>query len=301
MTAPDLLQEAGVGGGGLHRRGAEGGVTRNGPVPSGGTIPGDAVSGSARFGRAREAGLQSLPHLQVVPHDGEQFLHVERLGEVGVRPSPQPGHPVLRRRPGRQEDHREEVRLRVLLQGAAEGVAVHAGHHDVGDHEIGEVPPGQFQRLPPVRRLHHAEAALQVGPDVAAEVRVVFGHQDGGDVLGLRRPVMGGVGRNRSLLPSPGASAVDRPEEQPPGEWPRRPPFPPRGTCGASTPHAPPPPPAPAGGGPDPGRSVTVKQLPAPGSLSTSTVPPWSCTSSRTRARPIPVPGWACSDDPSPR
>ena len=75
------------------------------------------------------------------------------------------------------------MRLVVFLDSPAELVAVHDGHHHVGNHQIGHVVVDDFQRLFAVFGFQNAVVGLQLFAEEAEEVRVVIDQQQCGALL----------------------------------------------------------------------------------------------------------------------
>jgi hypothetical protein len=94
--------------------------------------------------------LQRLDVQQAL-HPAEQLAPVDRLGEevVGARLE---ALDALGRLGRGDEDHGKKRGLRIRPQPAAELVAVHARHHDVGDYEVGRAGAHRLERLFAVER-----------------------------------------------------------------------------------------------------------------------------------------------------
>jgi hypothetical protein len=74
-------------------------------------------------------------------------------------------------------------------QRGEEREAIHLGHHDVGEHEIGTAAHGQFESDCAVCRGEDLEAIAQEAAYVIAHVAVVFGEENHGPVFGLCRTI----------------------------------------------------------------------------------------------------------------
>ena len=70
----------------------------------------------------------------MAPHDRDQFVEIERLLEIDVRAGIEAADPVLDKRPGGKHDDRDFVSL--PADRLADGVAAHAGEHDVEDQQV---------------------------------------------------------------------------------------------------------------------------------------------------------------------
>lgn len=81
---------------------------------------------------------------------GEQLVQLERLHQVVVRPRVQAGHPVADRVAGRQ--HQDGGQVTRAADAAGGGQAVHAGHLDVQDDQVGPVRRRLLQRVGAVDR-----------------------------------------------------------------------------------------------------------------------------------------------------
>ena len=66
--------------------------------------------------------------------------------------------------------------LHVVLDRAAEGIAIHVRHHHVADDEVGAVFPCHGQSLLPVGGGEHGEVLSEKIFHERADLLVVFGH-----------------------------------------------------------------------------------------------------------------------------
>ena len=81
------------------------------------------------------------------------------------------------------ENHRHRREVRIGAQMRDEFVAVHGGHQDVGDHEVGALGAHAFQRLRAVRGFEQAMAAVPEQRQQELAVRgAIVDDQDGGHV-----------------------------------------------------------------------------------------------------------------------
>jgi hypothetical protein len=114
-----------------------------------------------------------------VAHAGPQLLRREGLGQVIL-------DEVLEQRPaqrvvgaGGQHQHRD-VRGLAAAQFADEALAIHAGHHQVGDHQVRRAGVQRLQCQFAVLGQRHRVVVGQHVVEELAQVRVVLDDQDGG-------------------------------------------------------------------------------------------------------------------------
>ena len=81
---------------------------------------------------------EQLAGIHQVDDGAAQYIHVERLDDIGVSPRLETLQLVFVAVLGSQQDDGYVVGLRIRLQLRAEGVAVHLGHHDVADDDVGQ-------------------------------------------------------------------------------------------------------------------------------------------------------------------
>jgi hypothetical protein len=74
---------------------------------------------------------------QLGAHAGADFFHAQRLGDVVGGADVEAGHDVVGLAARAHEDHRDARGGRMRLQAAAGFQAVHAGHDDVEQHQVG--------------------------------------------------------------------------------------------------------------------------------------------------------------------
>ncbi len=145
-----------------------------------------------RTGRRR---VRAAPQQGADP--GEEFVQFEGLDQVVVGPGVQPGHAVTDRVTGRQ--HEDRRRVTGAADAAGGGEAVHAGHLDVQDHQVGPVGGRLLQGVGAVDRdlgvvPLEGEAALEcfahrrlvVDDQDALGVTVAIGGAHGLGILGVR-------------------------------------------------------------------------------------------------------------------
>ena len=82
-----------------------------------------------------------------------------------------------------EHHHGQVMRLVVFLDSLAELVAVHHGHHHVGNHQVGHVVVDDFQRLLAVFSFQNAVVGLQLFAEEAEKVRVVVDQEQRGALL----------------------------------------------------------------------------------------------------------------------
>ena len=141
-----------------------------------------------------DRGLQlvALPHdralcrrqIDVVRYAGDQLLVVERLGDVVAGSQFEPLDDVLGVVQRREENHRDVLQCGVCLQVPDHLVAVHVGHHDVQQDQVGGLLCGLFERLVTSRcrddlvfgTAQHGFQQHDVGGDVVdGQDRIVLG------------------------------------------------------------------------------------------------------------------------------
>ncbi len=93
---------------------------------------GTAVVTSAAFAGSAQDGA----------HPQDELVDVERLAEVIIRADLEAGDLVLRLDFGGQEEDRDLGELRIGAHGFADLVAVHIGHDDIQDDQVGAYPGG---------------------------------------------------------------------------------------------------------------------------------------------------------------
>ena len=111
------------------------------------------------------------------PHD--ELGRRERLRQVVVGAVLEPGDPVDRRAPRRQDEDRRRAGLLVAADGPDDGPPVELGEHQVEDDEGRLVLLDRRERRRPVGRGHDREpVALQVRPDEPDDLRVIVDDED---------------------------------------------------------------------------------------------------------------------------
>jgi len=123
---------------------------------------------------------------------GDQFLQVERLGQVVVAADGEPGDLVVLGVLRGKEDHRNLVS--VAAQPADNLEAVDAGQHHVEDKQVKGTAAGQPERVRPILRGGYTEAQeAQRRDDGLPQERLVLDHEQG-PVVG-RHHVIAAYGR----------------------------------------------------------------------------------------------------------
>ena len=103
----------------------------------GGVAGGEGFGGELfRGGDAAQLPVQLFAVLQQRFHEGHEVGGLEWLGDVGIGPLVQALHLALHGHLGGDQHYRDVGKLEVSLDAGAQLVAVHAGHHDVGDDEV---------------------------------------------------------------------------------------------------------------------------------------------------------------------
>ena len=138
--------------------------------------------------------LQHTPLADDVLHAELEVSGAERLGYVVVNALAQALQPVVERGLGREYDDWDVANVLVLLYAVHHGKAVHDGHHDVGDDEVGHLGLGNAKPALAVLSLNHGVVAAQDAHEEGPQVVVVFHHEQpyrlvatGGGSLLLRR------------------------------------------------------------------------------------------------------------------
>ena len=120
----------------------------------------------------------------MVRYAGDQLLVVERLGDVVAGSQFEPLDDVLGVVQRREENHRDVLQCGVCLQVPDHLVAVHVGHHDVQQDQVGGLLCGLFERLVTSRcrddlvfgTAQHGFQQHDVGGDVVdGQDRIVLG------------------------------------------------------------------------------------------------------------------------------
>lgn len=120
---------------------------------------------------------QLFPLGNQVGDAGPQFLQLEGLGQVIVGPQVQAREFAGRVGFGRQQDDGDVTGALIAFQALTEAQPVQAGHHHVGNNQVGNTLQGQIQALKPVGGLQDGEAFGQIAADELAQVGVVLHHQ----------------------------------------------------------------------------------------------------------------------------
>ena len=231
----------------------------------------------SRFACARRSSLvrRTRASSRAAPTRAISSRAPERLHQVVVGAGFEPGDARLLAGTRRDEDHRHVPQRRVGADRPQQLEAVEARHHHVGEQRSGGLAAHGGERGHAVADRLDAAGRRQQAGDVVAHVGIVVGDDDA-------RP------RGRRVAPAPSVPAGVRQPARRLGDHRRGLRHRRRGPIAgaAAAPVA-------ACGEldvPAPNGIVTRNVEPCPGSLSTWTSPPWSRTSSRTSARPMPLP-----------
>ena len=141
--------------------------------------PGDGVGAGVQHHRANDdpplAGDMG-PAEQGIDPPG-QLLIVHRLCHVVVHAGGEAPALVLEGLLGGEKQHRDAVAL--VPQGLDQGIAVHPGHHHIGDDQIHGLPLQQLQSLHAVLSADDGKLMLQLGAGKQAHGGLVLHQQDG--------------------------------------------------------------------------------------------------------------------------
>ena len=136
-------------------------------------VDGNTDSGSSR---RRRPGVDPL---EDGLHAAHQQFHLDRLGEVVVRPDAEARELLLLLAQRREEYHHRVAQLRVAADGAAGLRSIHDGHHHVQQDQVRTAFAGDFQRLGAVLRREYFVALFQeVVPHEFEDVDFVVDKQD---------------------------------------------------------------------------------------------------------------------------
>ena len=98
-------------------------------------------------------------------HAADQQLHLDRLGEVVVRPDTEARKLLILLAQRREKYHHRVAQLRILADGTAGLRTVHDGHHHVQQDQVRTALGGGLQRLGAVlRREYFVALLLEVVP-----------------------------------------------------------------------------------------------------------------------------------------
>ncbi|GJE03759.1 hypothetical protein GMJLKIPL_5716 [Methylobacterium isbiliense] len=114
-------------------------------------------------------------------HPRQKLACREGFDEVVVDPGPKALDARVLGRPCGQQDDRYVGEVRIPPQRGRKLKPVQPGHHDVGQDEIGPLPPRRRQRRLAVGdRLDHPTPPRQQADEIAAHVGIVIGQQNAG-------------------------------------------------------------------------------------------------------------------------
>ena len=108
-----------------------------------------------------------------------QVRHAERLGYIVVDALVKAFYAVVDGGSGRQHHYRYVACVGTCLYLAYHGHAVHHGHHDVGDDEVGLAALRHLESFLPVACLKHIVARRKTAYKEVAQLNVVFNHEHG--------------------------------------------------------------------------------------------------------------------------
>ena len=128
---------------------------------------------------------QLLSALDEVVHGAQQDVHVEGLLDIGVGTRLQTLEFVFLACLGSEQHHGDVVGLWVALDGGAEGIAVHFGHHDVGEKQVGHGLQHHGQGLSAVGATLHLVFLLKLLFQERTYLVVVLSDDNGGELGGL--------------------------------------------------------------------------------------------------------------------
>ena len=129
-------------------------------------------------GRFRRRGFGVDP-LEDGLHAADQQLHLDRLGEVVVRPDTEARKLLILLAQRREKYHHRVAQLRILADGTAGLRTVHDGHHHVQQDQVRTALGGGLQRLGAVlRREYFVALLLEVVPHEFEDVDFIVDKQD---------------------------------------------------------------------------------------------------------------------------
>ena len=150
-------------------------------------------------------------------HARQQFLRIERLGNVIIRADVEAERFLRGLVAARDHDDQQPLGARGRAQAAAHGVAVHVGQHHVEQHQIDLVPLGRVQPiervLPGVHQAHVIAGLRQQIVEEAGDHFVVVDDEDGSAIVRHASDYrtkwnFGGWRRAGALSAEPGAGNV---------------------------------------------------------------------------------------------
>jgi len=151
-----------------------------------------------------------VPRRFTQPRDGElrvdardELVRREWLDDVCIGTAVETLYRRLLARARRQQHDRYRLGARISTEGAHEAEAVEAGHHHIGQDEVGWIRRGERERLRTVGRRLDRPVSGQQAREITAHVRIVVGDQDPSRVrpAGWTRDRRGRRHRRRDVAP----------------------------------------------------------------------------------------------------
>ena len=118
---------------------------------------------------------------------GQQFVFVERFGEVIVCARIQTLDARLGPGPGGQEDHRDRAQCLITANRFQQIIPAHPGHHGIREDQIRAQGFGLLQALGPILGQGDAVLTVQHPLHIGSHVRVILGHEHQGKSAGRGR------------------------------------------------------------------------------------------------------------------
>ena len=88
------------------------------------------------FLRTCELAAQSSDIVDKVVDENMQFLHVERFGQISIRPLLESLHAIAHFRLRREQDNRDVANIGITLELFEERQSIHLRHHDIANHQV---------------------------------------------------------------------------------------------------------------------------------------------------------------------
>ena len=139
---------------------------------------GQGAEAALAFAQRGRGLAPDLGRAQQRPDAHQQLARAERLGEIVVGAPAQALDARLLAGARREQHHRHLAQPRVGAQLADQAEAVQAGHHHVGDDQVGRARARRGERGVAVGHRLHLVLLGQQAARVLAQVGVVVGEQD---------------------------------------------------------------------------------------------------------------------------